>query len=143
MPTMPFVVSATGRSRRCRRSRRRRGRHFARSAVDRDILLHDDRRGRRRVHRGGRRRVDAVTGPTVGRTIGAIVPILRVAHRHIVACETVMPSFSSSPWMRGAPQRKFARVVSSISCRVSRAIRGRRPRQEPRDRYLQIKRYSI
>jgi hypothetical protein len=44
-------------------------------------------------------------------------------YRDTVACETVMPSFNSSPWMRGAPQRKFARAISRIR-RVSRAIRG-------------------
>jgi len=60
-------------------------------------------------------------------------------YRDTVACETVIPSFSSSPWMRGAPQRKFARAISRISWRVSRAIRGRPPRQRPRDRYFQIK----
>jgi len=60
-------------------------------------------------------------------------------YRDTVACETVMPSFSSSPWMRGAPQRKFARAISRISWRVSRAILGRPPRQRPRDRYVQIK----
>jgi hypothetical protein len=35
------------------------------------------------------------------------------------------------PWMRGAPQRKFARAISRISWRVSRAIAGRPPRQRP------------
>jgi hypothetical protein len=35
--------------------------------------------------------------------------------RDTEACETVIPSFSNSPWMRGAPQRKFARAISPIS----------------------------
>jgi hypothetical protein len=45
-----------------------------------------------------------------------------------------MPSFSSSPWMRGAPQRKFAQAISRISWRVSAAILGRPPCQRPSKR---------
>src|SRR3954447_9851047 len=37
---------------------------------------------------------------------------------------TSMPSLRSSPWMRGAPQRGFARVISRISCRTSRGTLG-------------------
>src|SRR5215470_7152501 len=45
--------------------------------------------------------------------------------------------------MRGAPQRKFARAISEISWRVSAAILGRPPRQRPRDRYFQTRRYTL
>src|SRR3954454_16137605 len=37
---------------------------------------------------------------------------------------TSMPSLRSSPWMRGAPQRRFARLISRISCRTSRGTLG-------------------
>ena len=37
---------------------------------------------------------------------------------------TSMPSLRSSPWMRGAPQRGFARLISRISCRTSRGTLG-------------------
>jgi len=52
---------------------------------------------------------------------------------------TSMPSLRSSPWMRGAPQRGFARLISRISCRTSRGtlgLPGRRrdfQRQKPRN----------
>src|SRR6478672_10183960 len=37
---------------------------------------------------------------------------------------TSMPSLRSSPWMRGAPQRGFAMLISRISCRTSRGTLG-------------------
>ena len=37
---------------------------------------------------------------------------------------TSMPSLRSSPWMRGAPQRGFARLISRINCRTSRGTLG-------------------
>src|SRR6476646_3671020 len=37
---------------------------------------------------------------------------------------TSMPRLRSSPWMRGAPQRGFARLISRISCRTSRGTLG-------------------
>src|SRR3954451_2459100 len=37
---------------------------------------------------------------------------------------TSMPSLRSSPWMRGAPQKGFAELISRISCRTSRATLG-------------------
>ena len=37
---------------------------------------------------------------------------------------TSMPSLRSSPWMRGAPQRGFARLISRISCRTSKGTLG-------------------
>src|SRR3954452_23821521 len=40
-------------------------------------------------------------------------------------CPTSMPSFRSSPWMRGAPQRGLARLISRISRRISLGTFGR------------------
>src|SRR3954453_1707827 len=37
---------------------------------------------------------------------------------------TSIPSLRSSPWMRGAPQKGFARLISRISCRTSRGTFG-------------------
>ena len=42
-----------------------------------------------------------------------------------VASETSMPSFSSSPWIFGAPHCGFAELISRMRSRTSRAIRGR------------------
>src|SRR5215831_18715857 len=44
-----------------------------------------------------------------------------------VACDTVTPSFSSSPWILGAPQSGFARLVCRIRSRSSVPIAGRPP----------------
>jgi hypothetical protein len=38
---------------------------------------------------------------------------------------TLMPSLSSSPWIRGAPQRGFSRLVVRISSRISFGAAGR------------------
>ena len=53
-----------------------------------------------------------------------------------VAWETLNPSMSSSPWIRGAPQRKFSRAIRLISSRTSRETLGRPPSQRSPDRYL-------
>src|SRR5262252_1822919 len=42
-----------------------------------------------------------------------------------VACDTVRLSFSSSPWIRGAPQSGLARLIRQISSRSSVLIAGR------------------
>src|ERR1700731_3901343 len=42
-----------------------------------------------------------------------------------VAWLTSMPSLSSSPWMRGAPQSGFAWLIWRIRSRTSRLILGR------------------
>src|SRR6059036_184414 len=42
-----------------------------------------------------------------------------------VACETVRPSFNSSPWILGAPQSGFARLICRIRSRSSLPIAGR------------------
>jgi hypothetical protein len=43
---------------------------------------------------------------------------------------TSVPSLRSSPWMRGAPQKGFAKLISRISCRNSRATLGRPGRRD-------------
>ena len=43
-----------------------------------------------------------------------------------VDCETSIPSFSSSPWMRGAPQR-LARLILRMRSLTSRETAGRPP----------------
>ena len=51
-----------------------------------------------------------------------------------MAWETLRPSMRSSPWIRGAPQRKFSRAIRAIRSRTSLETLGRPPRQRPRDR---------
>jgi hypothetical protein len=46
--------------------------------------------------------------------------------------------FSSSPWIRGAPQKKFSWLIRTISARISLSILGRPPRQWPREPDRQI-----
>src|SRR5262245_41827135 len=41
-----------------------------------------------------------------------------------VACDTVRPSFNSSPWVLGAPQRGLAQLIRRISSRPSVRIMG-------------------
>lgn len=43
----------------------------------------------------------------------------------------------STPWIRGAPHRKFSRAIRASKLRISPDILGRPPRQRPPDRYLQ------
>ena len=47
-----------------------------------------------------------------------------------VACETVRPSFSSSPWILGAPQRGLAQLIRRIRSRSSVLIMGRPDRRQ-------------
>src|SRR6266853_697884 len=42
-----------------------------------------------------------------------------------VVCPTSMPSLSSSPWIRGAPQSGFATLMSRMSWRMSAGVLGR------------------
>jgi hypothetical protein len=42
-----------------------------------------------------------------------------------VACEISIPSFNSSPWIRGAPHRGLARVILRIRFRTSPGTEGR------------------
>src|SRR6266480_1752069 len=44
-----------------------------------------------------------------------------------VVCPTSMPSLSSSPWIRGAPQSGFATLMSRMSWRMSAGVFGRPP----------------
>ncbi len=44
-------------------------------------------------------------------------------------CATSIPSLSSSPWMRGAPQSGFSTLIRRISTRSSVSICGRPPRR--------------
>ena len=46
-----------------------------------------------------------------------------------VACDTSMPSFCSSPWMRGAPQNGLASRIWRINARRSAASAGRPTRR--------------
>jgi hypothetical protein len=50
-----------------------------------------------------------------------------------VAWLTSMPSLSSSPWMRGAPQSGLARLIRRIRARISALVLGR-PGQRDRHR---------
>src|SRR4029077_4015618 len=45
-----------------------------------------------------------------------------------LVCPIAMPSFSSSPWIRGAPHRGLAMLISRISLRISSGTGGRPPR---------------
>jgi len=56
-----------------------------------------------------------------------------------VDCATVKPSFSSSPWIRGAPQSGFATLISRIRARSSWSIFGRPPRARDRQRQYRRK----
>ena len=53
-----------------------------------------------------------------------------------VDCATSMPSFSSSPWMRGAPHNRLARLISRIRRWISTGILGRPPRERDFRRQL-------
>src|SRR5215470_443928 len=59
-------------------------------------------------------------------------------YRDTVACDTSNPSFSSSPWIRGAPHKKFSWLIRTISARTSLLILGRPPRQRPHEPDRQI-----
>jgi len=56
----------------------------------------------------------------------------RGMRRATVRCETSNPSLSSSPWMRGAPQRGLASAMVRTSWAISAPIGGRpvRPRRD-------------
>ena len=59
-------------------------------------------------------------------------------YRDTVRSETVMPSFSNSPWIRGAPQRKFSVAMRRMRARRCESIRGLPGRR--RERRLQYPR---
>ena len=58
-----------------------------------------------------------------------------------VDCATSIPSLSSSPWVRGAPHSRLARLISRISRRISTATFGRPP--EERDLQRQYSRNPV
>src|SRR5215469_2866444 len=51
---------------------------------------------------------------------------IRCSHRDTVGSETLKPSFSNLPWMRGAPQVGFSAAIRKISSRTS-LLTGLRP----------------
>jgi hypothetical protein len=59
------------------------------------------------------------------RQVGDGVPRLRSMYFATVAWLTSMPSFSSSPWMRGASQSGLSLFICRIRSRTSRFIEGR------------------
>jgi hypothetical protein len=46
------------------------------------------------------------------------------SYRDTVRSETVIPSFSNSPWIRGAPQRRFSLAMCRMSPRMSASMGG-------------------
>jgi hypothetical protein len=46
-----------------------------------------------------------------------------------LVCPISMPSLRSSPWIRGAPHKELAMLISRISLRISVATVGRPPRR--------------
>ena len=55
-----------------------------------------------------------------------------IMYLETAASETSIPSFNSSPWIRGAPHNGLARHIRRIRCRISGSILGR-----PRRRLFQ------
>jgi hypothetical protein len=53
-------------------------------------------------------------------------------YRETVRSEMAMPSFSSSPWIRGAPQRQCSAAARRIRSRHGESIHGRPGRRERR-----------
>ncbi len=49
----------------------------------------------------------------------------RTMYLATVACDTGIPSFRSSPWIRGAPNRGLARVIFRMRFRTSGDTDGR------------------
>ena len=63
----------------------------------------------------------------------------RARYLDTVASETSMPSFRSSPWIRGAPHSGFSRLMRLMRARTSRGIGGRPPLRR-RDFHVQYSR---
>ena len=53
-------------------------------------------------------------------------------YRETVRSEIAMPSFSNSPWIRGAPQRQFSAAMRRIRSRQGESMRGLPGRRERR-----------
>src|SRR5271169_6808034 len=56
-------------------------------------------------------------------------PRLLTIYLATLVCPTSMPSLSNSPWIRGAPHRGLAMLISRISLRISGGTVGRPPHQ--------------
>src|SRR6202043_559381 len=56
-----------------------------------------------------------------------------------LVCPISMPSLRSSPWIRGAPHRGLAMLISRISLRISGASAGRPPRRRDFHRQYDLK----
>src|ERR1700738_1702561 len=61
-------------------------------------------------------------------------------HRETVVSDTLKPSFSSSPWMRGAPQVGFSATMRKIKARISLLTRFRPPTRLALETHLQYSR---
>ena len=66
-------------------------------------------------------------------------PWNRARYLDTVASETSMPSFRSSPWIRGAPHSGFSRLMRLMRARTSPGIDGRPPLRR-RDVHVQYSR---
>ena len=53
-------------------------------------------------------------------------------YRETVRSEMAIPSFSNSPWIRGAPQRQFSAAIRRIRSRQGESMRGLPGRRERR-----------
>jgi hypothetical protein len=53
-------------------------------------------------------------------------------YRETVRSEMTIPSFSNSPWIRGAPQRQFSEAMRRIRSRQDESMRGLPGRRERR-----------
>ena len=52
-------------------------------------------------------------------------PLLRTIYLAMLVWPTSMPSLSSSPWIRGAPHKGLAMLISRINCWISGGTPGR------------------
>ena len=89
-----------------------------------------------RCQRRGHRRVVPMNAPTAWHEMAPTWFLRNVRHvcdrprvrsgryRETVRSETAMPSFSNSPWMRGAPQRQFSVRRRRMRFRTSDSMRG-------------------
>src|SRR5215472_14276905 len=64
----------------------------------------------------------------------------RWSQRETVGSETLNPSFSNSPWIRGAPQVGFSAAMRKISARISLAKGLRPPSRRALDKHFQYSR---
>src|SRR6266403_3694124 len=102
--------------------------HESTSTVTQDQEPIQQPKGKRRhdeqVHRGDIVSMIAKKGPPA--CDGP--PLLRATYFATLVWPTSMPSLSSSPWMRGAPQSGLARFMFRINLRISSGTLGLPPR---------------